>query len=185
MRRARFLSAKLLATALLLLGACTPNDENVQKVQQTVVREVANAGNTGSREGLPLGEFIKDEFAAAKPTISWASEALPKDDVAGAGLIGVSARVQAGEPGFPKITLRFKYDPATGKVTYRDALVGKKPLADKSGRQVQLAATYEAVKARVTKQADAKAKAKAKKKAALEMKKAAEEAERKQKAQSN
>jgi hypothetical protein len=93
-----------------------------------------------------------------------------------AGMIGINALVVPGEAGFPKVTLRFKYDLATKQVAYRDARVGKKQLVDKDDRKVLLASTYEALKARVDAaqaKADAKAKAKAKKKKAKEKEKVA------------
>ena len=103
----------------------------------------------------------------AKPSISWASAALPKDDATSAAMIGINATVVSGETGFPKVTLRFTYDPATKQVAYRDARVGKKTLTDKDDKTVLLASTYEVLKARADAaqaKADAKAKAKAKKK---------------------
>lgn len=164
------LAATFLIPALLLLGACGPGAPEIVVVQQTVVRDVANAGGTGAREGLPLAEFLQDEFGGAQPTISWGSKPLPKDD-ADAGMIGVTARIESSQAGFPKVTLRFKYDPTTQKVAYRDMLVGKKPFADKSGRPIALAGTYEAIKKGVQAKALAKAEEKAKKKAKLDLKK--------------
>jgi hypothetical protein len=168
MLRVRF--KHLLIPVLLLLGACDPHEEEIALVQQTIVRDVANVGNTGPREGLPLVEFVQDEFAAASPSISWASAALPKDEV-DTTMIGIHAVIVPGEADFPKVTLRFKYDPATKQVAYRDAVVGKKPLVDKDDRKVLLASAYEALKARVEAakaKAEAKAKAKAKKNKAKE-----------------
>jgi hypothetical protein len=166
-------AAALLIPVLMLLGACEPHEEEIAALQQTIVRDVVNAGNTGPREALPLVEFVQDEFAAAGPSISWASAELPKDDASSAGMIGINALVVPSEAGFPKVTLRFKYDPATKQVTYRDALAGKKPLVDKDARPVLLAGTYEELKARVDAakaKADAKAKAKEKKKKAKDNK---------------
>jgi hypothetical protein len=171
--RLKEIAASLLIPVLMLLGACEPHPEEIAEVQQTIVRDVANAGNTGPREALPLIEFVEDEFGAASPSITWASAALPADDLDSAKMIGIQAVVVAGEAGFPKVTLRFKYDPATKHVAYRDALVGKKPLVDKDDRKVLLASAYEALKARVDAaqaKADAKAKAKAKKKKAKDAK---------------
>jgi hypothetical protein len=167
MLRVRFkeIAASLLIPVLMLLGACDPHDAEIAEVQQTIVRDVANVGNLGRREGLPLVEFVQDEFGAATPSISWASAALPKDDEDSVGMIGIHALVVPGQAEFPKVTLRFTYDPATKRVAYRDALVGKKPLVDKGDRKVLLASAYEALKARVDAakaKADAKAKAKAK-----------------------
>ena len=168
MLRVRFkgISAALLLPVLMLLGGCEPHPEEVAAVQQTIARDVANAGNVGPRETLLLAEFAKDEFAAANPSIAWASVAPPKDDANSTALIFVNAAVTGGQSDFPAVTLRFTYDPATKQVAYRDTLVGKKTLADKNGRTVLLASAYEAIKARLDEakaKADAKAKAKAKK----------------------
>ena len=168
MLRVRFqgIAAALLIPVLMLLGGCEPHPEEVAAVQQTIVRDVANAGNVGPREALPLAEFANDEFAAANPSITWASVAPPKDDAENTTLIFVNAAVTGGESDFPAVTLRFTYDPATQQVAYRDTLMGKKALTDKNGRTVLLASAYEALKARVDAakaKADAKAKAKAKK----------------------
>jgi hypothetical protein len=168
--RLKEIAAPVLIPVLLLLGACDPHAEEIAAVQQTIVRDVANAGSTGSREDLPLAEFVLDEFAAANPSVSWASAVLPKDDPDRAAMIGIHALVTPGQVGFPKVKLRFKYDPATQKVTYYDAVAGKKPLADKAGRRVLLAGAYEALKARVD-QAKAEAKAKADAKAKKKKKK--------------
>jgi hypothetical protein len=46
-------------------------------------------------------------------------------------LIGIHAVVVPGQAEFPKVTLRFTYDPATKRVAYYDARVGKKALVDK------------------------------------------------------
>ncbi len=168
MLRARFkeIAAPLLIPVLMLLGACDPHEEEVAAAQQTIVRDVANVGSTGPREGLPLVEFVQDEFAATSPTISWASAPLPQDDADSVGMIGIHAVVVPGQAEFPKVTLRFTYDPATKQVAYHDTRVGKKALVDKNDRTVLLASAYEALKARADAakaKAEAKAKAKAKK----------------------
>lgn len=168
--RLKAIAASLLVPLLMVLGACEPHEAEIAEVQQTIVRDVANVGGPGPREGLPLGEFVQDEFGPASPTISWASAPLPKDDVESAGMIGIHALVVPAQAGFPKVTLRFKYDPATKLVAYRDTLVGKKPLVDKNDRKVLLASAYEALKARAD-AAKAKAEAKAKAKAKREEKK--------------
>jgi len=168
MLRVRFkgIASALLIPALMLLGGCEPHPEEIAAVQQTIARDVANAGNVGPREALPLAELAKDEFAAANPSIDWASAAPPKDATENAALIFVNAAVAGGESDFPAVTLRFTYDPATKQVAYRDTLMGKRALTDKNGRTVLLASAYEAIKARMDEakaKADAKAKAKAKK----------------------
>jgi hypothetical protein len=167
--RLKEIAAPLLVAALMLLGGCDPHGEEIAAVQQTIVRDVADVGNAAPREGLPLVEFVQDEFSAASPSITWASAALPKDDADRKTMIGIHALVAPGKAGFPKVTVRFKYDPVTKKVTYRDTRVGKKPLVDKDDRKVLLAGAYEALKARVDAakaKAEAKAKAKEKKKKA-------------------
>lgn len=160
-------AVQFLLPALLLAG-CGP-DPAVTSVQQTIMRDVANAGGLGPREGLPVAEFVQNEFGGAEPTISWSSAAFPKDSV-DAALVGVVAQITSSQAGFPKVSVRFKYDPATQKVTYRDTLVGKKPLVGKGDRQVALASAYETIKTEVQAKAVAKAEEKAKKKAAADLK---------------
>lgn len=161
------------ALPMLLVAACGP-DPMVTAVQQTVMRDVANAGGLGTRDSLALAEFVQDEFAAADPTISWAIGPFPKDS-ADAALYSVAAQIGSSQAGFPKVSLRFKYDPITHQVIYRDMLVGKKPFVGKDGRQGPLANTYETIKTQVQAKAVAKAEEKAKKKAAAEKKKSKEQ----------
>lgn len=168
-RRLR-LAARFFIPAFLLLGACGSGGPEIAAVQHTIVRDVANAGGTGSRENLSLAEFLQDEFGSTNPTISWASARLAKEGVDAARL-SVTARIESSEAGFPKVTLRFTYDPATQKVAYRDMLVGKKPFVGRDGRQIALASTYETIKSEVQAKALAKVKEKAKKKAASDLKK--------------
>jgi hypothetical protein len=167
--RLKEIAAALLIPALMLLGGCDPHEEEIAAAQQTIVRGVANVGDPGPREGLRLVEFVQDEFSAVSPRITWASAALPKDDADRKKMIGIHAVVAPAKAGFPKVTVRFKYDPVTKHVAYRDTRVGKKPLVDKNGQKVLLASAYEALKARVDAakaKAEAKAKAKEKKKRA-------------------
>jgi hypothetical protein len=165
--RLKQIAAPFLVAVLLLLGACDSHNADIAAVQQTIVRDVANGGGAGARDGMPLVAFVQDEFSFVEPSISWATAPLPKRDPDKATMIGINAVVAPAKKGFPTVTLRFKYDPATKHVTYREAVVGKKPLADKAGRKVLLAGAYEALKA----YADA-AKAKAEAKAAKAKKKA-------------
>lgn len=160
----RLKHAVRLIIPMLLLAACGP-DPAVTAVQQTKMRDVAGTGGVGGRQELLVAEFVQDEFRAAEPSISWSSGPFPKDSV-DAALLSVVAQVTSSQAGFPKVSLRFKYDPATQNVTYRDTLAGKKPLMGKGDRPVSLASAYETVKTEIQAKAIAKAEEKAKKKAA-------------------
>lgn len=164
----RLKPAVRLMIPMLFLAACGP-DPAVTAVQQTMMRDVAGTGGVGGRQDLPVAEFVQDEFLGAEPSIGWTSGPFPKDS-ADAALVSVVAQVTSSQAGFPKVSVRFKYDPATQKVTYRDTLAGKKPLVGKGDRPVALASAYETVKTGIQAKAIAKAEEKAKKKAAAELK---------------
>ena len=131
--------------AAFLLGACEDHSADIQAVQSTPMREVAdNGAKKMAHQRMAVADYLQQQFERSNPKFAWSSEELASEEGA-AERVGVVATIRPGERWFPKkIVVHFGYEPATRKVAFLGAEIDGKPAQSPSGGTLKMAGLFKA-----------------------------------------